>query len=211
MTHSGQSDQLALAVCRLALDPLRGRLRRPHQVGIAVRAALFTELARSGRLLGTRSPQAIGESDTGDPLLDALHRAVAGRHPTAWKRWYSHIDADRTAATDALIATGRWASEAGRLVDANPGATVAEQQRVAALLSGRQVPDTVDLTLLVLLCGGYGAGQSRPAPRRSRRLVEPWLKPQLATAGRGGDATLAALDAAFAAMRRVNPIPFPSR
>jgi len=208
MTEPGQTEQLALTVCRLALDPVRGRLRSPHQTGIAVRGALFTELARSGRLIGSRWPQAVGESDTGNPLPDALHRAVAARQPAAWKRWYSHIDADRTAATEALIATGRWTSRAGRLVDSNPGATVAEQQRVAALLAGKQVPESVDLTVLVLLSGGHGTGQGRPAPRRSRRLVTPWLEPQLRTAGRGGDATVAALNAAFTAMRRANPIPF---
>jgi hypothetical protein len=211
MTQPDPPEPLALAVCRLALDPVRGQLRRPDQVGIAVRAALFADLAGSGRLVGTRWPQAIGESDTGDPLPDALHRAVAGRRPTAWKRWYSHVDADRTAATEALVATGRWRSEAGRLVDRNPGSTAAEQQRVAALLAGQQPPDTLELTLLVLLCGGHGAGQGRPAPRRSRKLVTPWLQPRLRTAGRGGDATIAALNAAFLAMRRVNPIPFASR
>jgi hypothetical protein len=165
----------------------------------------------SGRLVGTRWPQATGKSDTGNPLPDALHRAVTARRPTAWKRWYSHVDADRKAVTEALVTAGRWGSEAGRLVDRNPGSTVAEQQRVAAVLAGKQPPDTLELTLLVLLCGGHGAGPVRPAPRRSRRLITPWLEPQLRTAGRGGDATIAALNAAFLAMRRVNPIPFTSR
>ncbi|MEO6502136.1 MAG: hypothetical protein ABIQ09_09525 [Jatrophihabitantaceae bacterium] len=208
---SGDTEQLALSACRLALNPARGRLGRPHHVGIAVRAALFTELAGSGRLVGLHHPQAIGESDTGNPLPDALHRAVAGRRPVAWRRWYSHVDADRRAATDALIRAGRWRLEGRRLIDIDPASTVLQQRRVAELLGAKQAPDTLDLTLLVLLAGGYGAGSLRPGPKRSRRLTRPWLEPHLLTSGHGGDATLAALRAAFRAMRRANSIPFTSR
>lgn len=208
---TGDTEQLALAVCRLSLNPARGRLRHPHHVGIAVRAALFTELAGAGRLVGVHHPQVVGESDTGNPLPDALHRAVASRKPAAWRRWYNHVEADRQAATDALIEAGRWRSEDRQLVDLDPASTVLQQQRVAELLAAKQPPDTRELALLVLLAGGHGAGQLRPAPRLSRRLVKPWLVPQLRTAGHGGDATLAALRAGFAAMRRANAVPFLSR
>jgi hypothetical protein len=205
------TEQLALAVCRLALHPARGRVRHPHQVGIAVRAALFTELAASRRLVGVHHPQAVGESDTGNPLADALHRAVVDRRPTPWRRWYSHVDADRRAATEALIATGRWRSEGRRLVDLDAGSTALEQQRVEALLLARQPPDNLDLVLLVLLAGGHGAAAARPAPKRSRRLTALWLEPQLRTAGHGGDATLAAVNAALRAMRRAHTFPVLSR
>ena len=207
----GDTEQLALAVCRLSLNPTRGRLRNPHQVGIAVRAALFTELSTTGRLVGERSPRAIGDSDTGKPLADALHRAVTGRRPTAWRRWYGHVDADRKAATEALIADGRWRPEAGRLVDRDPASTVLEQQRVVELLSARQAPDGLEQSLLVLLAGGHGAGATRPGPRRSRRLAKAWLEPQLRSAGYGGDATVAAVNAALIAMRRASSVPFLSR
>jgi hypothetical protein len=205
------TEQLALAVCRLALDPVRGKLRRPHHVGIAVRAALFTELAGAGRLVGIHHPEVVGESDTGNPLPDALHRAVASRRPAAWRRWYSHVEADRQAATDALVATGRWQLDGRRLVDRDPAATVLQQQWVAEVLAAKQAPDTLDLALLALLAGGHGAGSLRPGPRRSRRLAKPWLAPKLQTAGHGGDATLAALKGAFTAMRRANSVPFTSR
>ena len=208
---SGDTEQLALAVCRLSLNPTRGRLRNPHQVGIAVRAALFTNLASTGRLVGVRWPQAVGESDTGNPLADALHRAVAGRRPTVWRRWYGHVDADRKAATAALIADGRWRSEAHRLVDQNPGATVLQQQRITELLVTKQAPDSLELALLVLLAGGHGAGLARPSPRRSRRLTGSWLEPHLRSAGHGGDATVAAVNAALVAMRRASAVPFLSR
>jgi hypothetical protein len=206
----GSVEPLALAVCRLGLDPTRGVLRHPHQVGIAVRAALFTELAGAGRLVGIHYPEVIGESDTGDPLPDALHRAVAGRRPTAWRRWYGHVEADRRAATDGLVAAGRWRQEGRRLVDEDPASTVLQQQRVAELLlDAKQAPDTLELTLLVLLAGGHGAGSRRPGPRRSRRLAKPWL--QQRASGHGGDATLAALVGAFRAMRRADSIPSLSR
>ncbi len=208
---TGETEQLALAVCRLALNPARGRLRHPHHVGIAVRAALFTELAGAGRLVGIHHPEAIGPSDTGNPLPDALHRAVAGRRPTQWRRWYSHVDADRQAATDALIASGRWRLEGRRLVDADAGATVLQQQQVARLLATKEAPEDFDLALLTLLAGGCGAGSLRPGPRRSRRLAKPWLAPHLRAAEHGGDATLAALRGAFRAMRRANSVPFTSR
>jgi hypothetical protein len=205
------TEQLALAVCRLSLNPVRGRVRHSHHVGIAVRAALFTDLAASGRLVGVHHPQAVGESDTGSPLADALHRAVAGRRPTPWRRWYGHVDADRKAATAALIADGRWRSEARRLVDADAGATVLQQQRVIEQLTARQAPDSLEQTLLVLLAGGHGAGAGRPAPRRSRRLASGWLEPHLRSAGHGGDATVAAVNAALRAMRRASTFPVLSR
>jgi hypothetical protein len=204
-------EQLALAVCRLSLNAARGRLRHPHQVGIAVRAALFTDLATSGRLVGVHHPQAIGESDTGSPLADALHRAVAGRRAAPWRRWYSHVDADRRAATEALIAAGRWRAEGRRLVDLDAGSTAQEQRRVEELLLAKQPPDRLDLALLVLLAGGHGAATSRPAPKRCRRLTALWLEPQLRTAGHGGDATLAAVNAALRAMRRAHTFPILSR
>ncbi len=144
------TEELALAVCRLSLNS-RGRLLHPHQVGIAIRAALFTELGRTGRLVGRVRPEAIGESNTGRPLADALHRAVASRRPALWKRWFSHVDADRQAATEALIAAGRWRAEGHRLVDADPASTVLQQQRVTELLATKQVPEASGVTSLLRL------------------------------------------------------------
>ena len=204
------TEQLALAVCRLSWHA-PGRVRHPHQVGIAVRAALFTDLAGSGRLVGVHHPQAVGESDTDSPLADALHRAVASRRPTAWRRWYGHVDADRKAATAALIAEGRWRTEARRLVDEDAASTVLEQQRVTELLVARRAPDSLEQALLVLLAGGHGAGVARPGPRRSRRLTTAWLEPHLRSAGHGGDATVAAVNAALRAMRRASTFPILSR
>ena len=79
MQEAGGSEPLGVAVCRLSLDPVRGRVRHPIQVGVAIRAALFVELALAGRLVGARWPEAIGDSDTGAMMLDSVHSAVANR------------------------------------------------------------------------------------------------------------------------------------
>lgn len=205
-----EREQLALAVCRLAWYA-PGRVRHPHQVGIAVRAALFTELARTGRLVGRIRPEAIGESDTGNPLPDALHRAVANRRPVLWKRWFSHIDADRQVAVEALVAAGHWQADGRRLVDVAAAETALRQRQVQEMLATKQPPDTLDQVLLVLLAGGHGAASARPAPRRSRKLAKEWLEPVLRTSGHGGDATLAAVFYSLTAMRRAHMVPLLSR
>jgi hypothetical protein len=200
------SEPLGLSVCRLSLDPVRGRIKHPHQAGIAIRAAMFTDLARAGRLVGRQWPEAIGESDTGSDLLDAVHAAVAGRRPTRWKRWFSHVDADRAAATRVLVDSGRWRLDGRRIVDSDPGSTVVDQQTIRAFLQAPEPPEDLTSAILTLLIGGCG-GAGRPAPRRSRKLARQWLPPHLLTSGRSGDAVLSSLIAATTAMRRANPIP----
>jgi hypothetical protein len=200
------SEPLGLAVCRLSLDPVRGRIRHQHQVGIAIRAAMFAELALSGRLVGRQWPEAVGESDTGARLLDAVHAAVSGRRPTRWKRWFSHVDADRTAATRALVESGRWRLEGRRIVDSDPGSTVLDQQTIRNLLRQAEPPADLTSVILTLLVGGCG-GAGRPAPRRTRKLARQWLPPHLLTSGRSGDAVLSSIVAATYAMRRASPIP----
>jgi hypothetical protein len=200
------SEPLGLAVCRLSLDPVRGRIRHPHQVGIAIRAAMFTELALAGRLVGRHWPEVVGESDTGSRLLDAVHAAVAGHRPTRWRRWYSHVDADRTAAVDALVESGRWRLEGKRIVDSDPGSTVVDQQTIRHVLQQAEPPADLTSVILALLVGGSG-GAGRAAPRRTRKLARAWLPPHLLTSGRSGDAVLSSIVAATYAMRRANPIP----
>lgn len=205
------SEPIALLVCRLGLDPVRGRIRGRLRVGIAVRAALFAELALTGRLIGGRFPYPVGDSVTGQPLLDAVHAAVVTRRPTPWKRWFNHVDADREAATAALVTAGRWRIEDGRIVDDAAGATVIEQQRIAQLLVSRQPPAELSLTIVAMLAAASGVGDRRAAPRAAGRLVKPWLGPQLATCGADTaeqEAVLASTKAALVAMRKARPIPF---
>ena len=205
------AEPAALLVCRLGLDPVRGRIRRHTQVGIAVRAALFAELALSGRLIGGRFPHPVGESVIGQPLPDAVHAAVVARRPTPWKRWFNHVDPDREAATTALVTAGRWRVENGRIVDTAAGATVVEQQRIAQLLASRQPAEDLSLTIVAVLAAGYGVGDRRAAPRTAGRLVKSWLRPQLAASGAdpaAEEAVLASTGAALVAMRKARPVPF---
>ncbi|MDQ2958498.1 MAG: GPP34 family phosphoprotein [Actinomycetota bacterium] len=207
----GLSEPLGVAVCRLSLDPVRGRIRHPMQVGIAIRAAMFAELALSGRVVGARWPEAVGDSETGAGLLDSVHTAVANRRPTGWKRWFSHVDADRDATSQQLFDSGRWRQEGRRIVDSDPGATVLDQQKIRQLLALKEPPADLQTTILTLLVGGSGGAGGRPSPRRCRKLAKDWLPPQLQTSGRSGDALLNSLIASMVAVRRVNPIPLYSR
>lgn len=204
------SETLGVAVCRLSLDPVHGRIRHRMQVGIAIRAAMFAELSMQGRIVGARWPEAVGESDLADPLLNAVHRAVANRRRAMWKRWFSHVDADLVATTKLLVESGRWRQEGKRIIDTEAGATLAEQLRMRQLQALKQPPEDLPTALLMLLVQGSG-GTQRPAPRRTRKLVKEWLPPHLLTAGRSGDAMLCSMTAAMTAIRRVNPMPFISR
>jgi hypothetical protein len=203
-------EPLGVTVCRLSLDPARGRIRHPHQVGIAIRAAMFTDLALAGRLVGRAWPEALGESDTGANLHDAVHTAVAGRRPTRWRRWFNHVDADREAVVKVLVESGRWKLEGRRIIDCDPGSTVVDQQSIQAVLQRGEPPAELTDTLLTLLIHGCG-GTGRPAPRRTRKLARLWLPPHLMTSGRAGDAVLSSVVAATYAMRRANPIPLSYR
>jgi hypothetical protein len=204
------TEPLGVAVCRLSLDPARGRLRHPQHTGIAIRAGMFAELALAGRIVGARWPEAVGDSDTGQPLLDAVHAAVADRRPVGWRRWFNHVGADRQAATQHLVRAGRWQLQGDRIIDAEAGATVLDQQRIVQLLAQREPPDDLNTAILTLLIGGAG-GAGRPAPRRSRKLAKDWLVPHLMTSGRGGDAVLGAVTASMAAMKRANALPLFAR
>ncbi|MEO6703024.1 MAG: GPP34 family phosphoprotein [Jatrophihabitantaceae bacterium] len=204
------SEPLGVTVCRLSLDPVRGRIRHPLQVGVAVRAGMFCELALAGRMVGAHWPEALGDPDTGQPLLDSVHAAVASRGPTRWKRWYSHVDADRDAASRQLIASGRWRLDGRRIIDTDPGSTVHDQQQIMRQLASREPPQDLAETILTLLVGAAG-GAGRPAPRRCRTLAKQWLSPQLMTSGRAGDAVLSSVIASTAAIRRANPVPLLSR
>ncbi|HJQ00227.1 MAG TPA: GPP34 family phosphoprotein [Jatrophihabitans sp.] len=200
------SELLGLAVCRLSLNPVRGRVRHPHQVGIAIRTAMFAELALAGRLVGRQWPEAIGESDTGSRLLDAVHSAVAGRGPTRWRRWFNHVDADLAAATDALVESGRWRLEGKRIIDCDPASTVVDQQTIRSYLNQPEPPPDLTSAILTLLVGGCG-GVGRPTPRRTRKLARQWLPPHLLTSGRSGDAVLYSILWSTYAIRRANPFP----
>ena len=133
MTES-DSEPLGVTVCRLSLDPARGRIRHPHQVGIAIRAAMFTELALAGRLVGGPGPR---RSASPTPAPTCWTRCTP-RWPAAGRPGGSAGTATSTptatAATKALVESGRWKLEGRRIVDSDPGSTVVDQQSIRAVL-----------------------------------------------------------------------------
>jgi len=192
-------EPLGVTVCRLSIDPVRGRVRHPFQVGIAIRTAMFLELAQSGRLVGQNWPEAVGPSDTGNKLPDSVHRAVAGRRAIGWRRWFSHVTADRVAATDYLVEAGVWRREGKRIVDPRAAETVLRQREIARAMAAGELPGDLHSQLVYLLVSGAG-GCGRPAPRRAWRLAKVSLPPLLP--GQGGAAGYAAVRTGLRAIRR---------
>lgn len=199
MTEGESREPLGVAICRLSLDPVRGRIRHPLQAGIAIRAGMFAELTLAGRVIGRQFPQAVGESRTGNPLPDAVHRAVANRRPTQWRRWFSHVQADRQAAIDYLVNSGRWQLDGKRIVDPQAAETVLEQQEVLRSIHAGELPDDVETMMVRLLAAAAGSG-GRPAPVRSWRLAKAWL-PQVLPEG-ANHAAYFATRAGLRAIRR---------
>lgn len=201
-------EPLGIEVCRLSLDLGRNRIRHARQVGIAIRAAIFVDLALAGRVAGRNWPEALGDSDTGNPLPDAVHRAVAGRRrSTSWRHWFNHVDADRQAATARLAEREIWSVDGRRISDNTNGRTLLDQQRARQVVErDGDAPDDVREAVLVLLLLAAGGSGRRPMPRRARKLAKAWLPPMLATSGRSGDAIWSALEAALRQIHRSAPV-----
>jgi hypothetical protein len=197
-------EPLGVTVCRLCLDPVRGRIRHPLQVGIAIRAAMFIDLALAGRIVGSHGPEALGDSSTGNPLPDAVHRAVAAARPLAWRRWFNHVHADRTAAVDHLLATGQWRLEGRRIVDPLAAETALAQQDIRTAVRNGSAPPDLQTAILRLLVGGAG-GAGRPMPRACWKLAKAWLPPQLAGAGSHSEPVYQTVRWSLRAMRRAAP------
>jgi hypothetical protein len=199
MTMTENPEPIGVAVCRLSLDPVRGKIRHPLQVGIAIRAGMFADLTLSGRVIGRGWPQAVGESRTGNPLPDAVHRAVANRGPTNWRRWYSHVHADRNAAVDYLVQSGRWQRDGKRIIDPQAAQTVLEQQEIIRSVNAGEVPDDLREMMIRLLVAAAG-GTGRPAPVRTWRMGKVWLAQRLPEGP--NHATYHGMRAGFRAIRR---------
>jgi hypothetical protein len=174
------TNSMGITVCRLAIEPRSGRLRHRNRVGIAVRGALFAELALSRRLSGERLPKAIGDSDSTGELADSLHRAVAQRSATSFKRWFSHTGADVDAAVRALQLHGLVSRDgAARLQDADPGLATEQTLRITELLAGSTTSDSVaaEDAVVALLATGAGIAGGRPRPRLALGRLDQLLPP----------------------------------
>jgi|GEM_PF-2593874 hypothetical protein len=199
---AGDPTSLALTVCRLGLDPVSGRIPNARQLGVAIRTALFVGLIRQGRVIGTRVPQAIGPSDTEDRLGDAVHRAIAARRPTPWRRWFSHTDADLSAATEALVSLGFWQPvTARRFHERQPRIVTAQAELVKELVEATQRPQSVEEAVLALLVVGAGRQGSRPRPRQQLGAMTGLLGPLLLPDDPGRAVVSTAVRAGLTAMR----------
>ena len=206
------ADSLALTVCRLGLDPASGRLRHRGHLGVAIRGALFAELALDGRLTGERMPRPLGDSESGARMPDAVHRALGGRALTPWKRWFSHTNADLDAATAELVRAGVWRVEGkGRFFDNEAGLTLAQGERVDRYLSTTAVPAELDDAVVALLIGGAGLFGGKPRPRRELSSVDQLLMPVLREGVSQPETVRAAVRASLRAMRGRGRFPLSSR
>lgn len=163
------NDRIATSLLRTGLDPTTGRCSRPGTLAIGLRAALLADLALAGAIRDDdRAPSVAGAVPL-DPILAALYRAIAARPQVAWRRWYRHVEADRLALTDELIAQHRWSVRPGararrRFTDHDPAAAAALGQRAAAVGADEAAatgPAEAVLGLLVTVTGAVSGRRQR--------------------------------------------------
>jgi hypothetical protein len=192
------SERLATQLLRIARDPATGRLHYPGSLAAGLRAALFTDLILAGRVGEDRGgPRARGGSDTGDRILDAVHRTV-GDHPhVAWWRWFRHVRADRIALVDELVTAGRWTARGGVRAaydDADAGGALELALATQRVADGAVAPADSRQAVLAVLTLMVGATGGRPHPRAVRSgprvggaLMTRGVHPLVEAAGGSGE------------------------
>lgn len=167
---------LGLTVCRLALDQASGRIRHAGRVGIAIRGALFAELALAGRLTGSHVPRAVGDSAlTGEPA-DSLHRAVAAGRSHQFRRWFSYTKADVDAALRALARHELIVpTDSGGWRDTQPGLVAEQILKVSDLTKLEALSTEEAVVALLATAAGLAGGNPRPRTALSAagRLLPP--------------------------------------
>jgi hypothetical protein len=184
VSHDDVNYSMALTVCRLCLNQATGRPASRRKLGIAIRGALLAELALASRIEGEHAPVANGSSDTSAVLADSVHATIAARkRPVAWRRWYSHVDADVAAATRVLLESGVWLADersSGRFHDAHPDEIKKLTAKAFEASSLDHGTDHRDL-IIGLLAAGAGLAGARPRPRamlkKAQRRLPATLPP----------------------------------
>lgn len=205
VSHEDVNYSMALAVARLCLDPRTGKPTHKRRMGVAIRGALFTELALAGRIEGAHAPVANGPSDTGAVLADQVHKAISSRSRTpAWRRWYSHTDADVDAATKVLVEAGVWkARTEGRTTryeDAFPDEVGRLRDKAFEVTSLGRVPER-NMVFVGLLAVGAGMAGGRSRPRAMRAAARKRLLAALPPDVERKITTQAAMMSALSAMK----------
>lgn len=163
-------DRLATELLLLGRDPATGRLRRPRRLDIGLRAALFTDLLLAQRMVDVGgAPAVTGPPDSGDRVLDAVARAVAGRPNVSWWRWFRHVRADRDVLIAELADAGRWLPRRSGMSrawdDVDDLAAQALRHDLERVVSAKVAPRDARQATLGAIVGMCGAIDGRPRPR----------------------------------------------
>lgn len=169
-------DRIAVDLLRLARDPATGRLRYRASLDVALRAALFAELALNGKVVDeANAPNLASDEPAGDRIFDAISRTVAGRRNVTWRRWFRHVGGDRTALCGELVEAGRWERKPGLRVaftDAQPEAAQALGYELDRVVTFDRAPANSREAVLALLAVACGAIGRRPRPAAVRRELK---------------------------------------
>ena len=156
-------ERIATVLLRLARDPVSGRVRHRSSVDVALRAALFAELALDGRIVDRAgSPAAFPAEPSGDRKLDAVREAVEQRPGVAWLRWFRHVSSDHDALCKELVADGRWIRQDGwraAYADTEADAVLVLANEIERVVRYERAPvDTREAVLaaLAVACGATG-------------------------------------------------------
>lgn len=187
---SGPSEEprprLATQLLLLARNPDTGRLRKPRNLDIGLRAALLADLALQGRIAEqARGPILVAPGDTGDRILDAVARTVGQRPDVHWWRWFRHVRDDRTALVDELLASGRWVRRGGGVRpaydDTDAVASAALAHTIGRVVDKQVQPGDARQAFLASLTVMTGALTGRPRPRALKNDLLPLTDAALRT------------------------------
>ena len=172
-------DRIAIDLLRMARNPATGRIRHRSSLEIALRAALFSELALTGKVVDeVNSPHLTDNVPTGDRILDAIRRTIEQRPDVTWRRWFRHVRVDRTALCAELVESGQWERKPGLLRGFNdtkpeePQALAFELNKVVTFERAATDSREAVLTLLAVASGAIGR---RPRPQAVRRELKSVL------------------------------------
>lgn len=169
-------DRIAIDLLRMARNPATGRLRYQSSLEIALRAALFSELALTGRVVDeVNAPRLTSDEPTGDRVLDAIRRTVQARPDVTWRRWFRHVSADRNVLTDELVDAGRWERKRGlgnAFTDSAPEEAQALAYEMNRIVTFDRAPVDSREAVLALLAVSCGAVGRRPRPAAVRRELK---------------------------------------
>ena len=172
-------DRIAVDLLRMARDPGSGRLRHRSSLDIALRAALFSELALNGQIVDqVNAPSLTSPEPTGDRIFDGIRGAVEARPNVTWRRWFRHVRIDRTTLSAELVDAGRWRrtrSWPAAFADAEAEEAQALAFEINRVVAFDRAPVDSREAVLTLLAVASGASGRRPRPAAVRRELKSLL------------------------------------